>query len=555
VGARLTGSDGRGQHVGITLGRDRGRARPLVMRGEGTGSAAGGPLAANRWAVGGGCLLTPRALFLQVDGFDEQMRHPFYRELDYCRRVTDAGHRCVYAAEAELTRPGDLGQDIVASPREEAVLRRTLPTGEDGFRSPYFTVADGTLRLQPRRLARHFRAPVRTLMCSFNLNREGAAWSQYELTVCLKEAGILDPVVFCPHDGPLRPAYEARGIEVRVQRHPLSGVFAEAAYARAIASFATLIRETGANLVYGNTAHTFYAIDAADAAGVPSVWNPRESEPPAQHFQHFGPAVAARALECFRLPYRVVFVADATREIYRSLETEHNFTVVHNGLDMARLEREAGRWTREEARRSLGIGDDEVVLLVLGTVCERKGQADLPSAVGRLPERLRPRVRCLVVGDRGLPYSRRVEAARAALPIELRARVTLLPETDEPFRFFRAADVFVCTSRIESFPRVTLEAMACGLPLVTTPVFGIREQVREGVNALFYQPGDTAGLGAALARLLEDDALRHHLAAQARPVLECLNDFDAMAEAYAEIFREASLTRAGALAGARGRDQ
>ena len=85
--------------------------------------------------------------------------------------------------------------------------------------------------------------------------------------------------------------------------------------------------------------------------------------------------------------------------------------------------------------------------------------------------------------------------------------------------------------------------MAHGLPLVTTPVFGIREQVREGVNALLYEPGDAAGLAAALERLIEDGELRARLAARARPVLECLNDFEAMVQAYAAIFREAALTR------------
>ena len=103
--------------------------------------------------------------------------------------------------------------------------------------------------------------------------------------------------------------------------------------------------------------------------------------------------------------------------------------------------------------------------------------------------------------------------------------------------------MFVCTSRVESFPRVILEAMAHGLPLVTTPVFGIREQVRDGVNGLFYEPGDTAGLRRALLRLLEDEALRRALALQAGPVLDCLNDFEAMTGAYAEIFREACLSK------------
>jgi glycosyltransferase involved in cell wall biosynthesis len=302
------------------------------------------------------------------------------------------------------------------------------------------------------------------------------------------------------------------------------------------------------DLVYGNTVHTFYAIAAAEHLGLPSVWNPRESERLESQFAHFGPVIAARARECFRHPYRVVFVAEATRQVYAALESASNFTVVHNGLDRARLEAAAAAWPRDRARRSLDVQDDEVVLLVLGTVCERKGQVDLPLALGGLAQEWWPHLRCLIVGDRGLPYSRRVQAAREALPDVLRDRVQVIPETDEPARYYRAADVFVCTSRVESFPRVTLEAMAHGLPLVTTPAYGIAEQVRQGVNALLYEPGDVAGLTAALARLLGDEPLRHRMGAQAQPVLDCLNDFDTMASAYAEIFREAALSRGGAAA-------
>ena len=59
-------------------------------------------------------------------------------------------------------------------------------------------------------------------------------------------------------------------------------------------------------------------------------------------------------------------------------------------------------------------------------------------------------------------------------------------------------------------------------------------------------------MGGALTRLLEDGALRARMAAQSRPVLDCLNDFAAMADAYAEIFREASLTRGRPLTAAPG---
>jgi glycosyltransferase involved in cell wall biosynthesis len=449
----------------------------------------------------------------------------------------------VYVPAAEVTRAGDLSAAWRTNPQAEACFRRRHPGRPDEFLSPHLAVSGDRLALTPRRLARGVDRPLRALMCSFNLNREGAPHVQFEMTTRLKDRGVLEPVVFCHQDGPLRAAYEAHGVDVVVGPHPLARVFDGPGFARAVASFAEFARARGAEVVYANTVHTFYAVAAAEAAGLPSLWNVHESEPVASQFDHLPPAVAARALDCFRHPYRVVFVAEATREVYGPLADQHNFVVVHGALDMARLRAEAERWPREEARRSLGVAEGETALLLLGTVCERKGQQDLAEALVRLPAALWPRMRCFIVGDRGLAYSRRVARARDGLPPALRERVQILPETAEPARFYRAADVFVCTSRVESFPRVTLEAMAHGLPLVTTPVFGISEQVRPGVNALLYEPGDTAALGTALARVIEDETLRSALAGQARAVLDCLDDFDTMVAAYGEIFREAWLSR------------
>jgi glycosyltransferase involved in cell wall biosynthesis len=84
--------------------------------------------------------------------------------------------------------------------------------------------------------------------------------------------------------------------------------------------------------------------------------------------------------------------------------------------------------------------------------------------------------------------------------------------------------------------------MAAGLAIITTPVYGIAEQVRENINALFYQPGDWAALADCLERLVKEPGLRQKFAANSREVLDTLTDFEAMVGAYGKIFREAWLS-------------
>jgi len=86
---------------------------------------------------------------------------------------------------------------------------------------------------------------------------------------------------------------------------------------------------------------------------------------------------------------------------------------------------------------------------------------------------------------------------------------------------------------------VLVEAMACGLPIITTPVFGIPELVREDVNALFYPAGDAAALAGLTARLVEDDTLRRRLASKSRAVLDGQPGFAEMVVGYAEVLRQA----------------
>ena len=539
VGARLLYADGRVQHAGVLHGYYDGLPGPAFKLAPANdhGYLSYAAVTRNYGAVTAACLLTPRKLFLALGGFDGARYAVAYNDVDYGFRLEAAGFGCVYAAGAELLHHEGHSRGFSDDPRETAAYRAQYGSRNERYYNPNLSLADERFAIEPRRaFAAAPPGPVRTLMCAFNLNWEGAPYSQFEMTAELKRRGILDPIVYAPADGPLRAAYEGEGIVVHVAPHPLAGVTSGDEYDAAIDRYGAWIRTQDVSVVYGNTLQTFYAIDAAHRLALPSIWNPRESEPWQEYFRQYPDAVAARALACYAYPYRIVFVAHATADRSAALDTRHNFTVIHNGLDRRRLLAAASGIDRAAARRALGVGPADVALLLLGTVCERKGQHDLADAIGRLDDAAVGRLRAFIVGDRASRYSAELRARVAALPGDRRSRVTIVPETAEVARYFVAADVFVCTSRVESYPRVILEAMAHGLPIVTTPVFGIREQVREDVNGLFYEPGDTEALAAAIARLAADDALRRRLAANAVPALDSLTDFDAMVTQYGRIF-------------------
>jgi hypothetical protein len=94
--------------------------------------------------------------------------------------------------------------------------------------------------------------------------------------------------------------------------------------------------------------------------------------------------------------------------------------------------------------------------------------------------------------------------------------------------------------------------MACGLPIVTTPVFGIAEQVRQDVNALFYRAGNYQALSVCLATLVRNDDLRGKLASESPRVLRSLVSYDDMNSQYHGILLAAAAS--GTLVSARSVD-
>src|SRR5262245_2368980 len=107
-------------------------------------------------------------------------------------------------------------------------------------------------------------------------------------------------------------------------------------------------------------------------------------------------------------------------------------------------------------------------------------------------------------------FQRAWDALAAAIPQSMVCR--LGPLDDQQKRdFFAGLDVFALPSRSDSFGLVLLEAWANGLPNVAYRAGGIADVVRHEQDGLLAPCGDVQGLASALARLLGDEALRHHL--------------------------------------------
>lgn len=190
--------------------------------------------------------------------------------------------------------------------------------------------------------------------------------------------------------------------------------------------------------------------------------------------------------------------------------------VVRNGVDLERFHPRAGATLGPETRAALGLRRDQVVLLFLGSGFTRKGLAFLLRALGHLPVRDRPSL--LVVGKgRSEPY------LALARRLGLSEGVRFLGVVADPLPFYATADAFVLPSLYDPSSNACLEAMAVGLPVITTRANGASELIEDGREGwIVDNPQDTKGLSERLSQLA-DVTVRMEMGRRARERVEAFS--------------------------------
>ncbi|MEO5339197.1 MAG: glycosyltransferase family 4 protein [Magnetococcus sp. MYC-9] len=176
-------------------------------------------------------------------------------------------------------------------------------------------------------------------------------------------------------------------------------------------------------------------------------------------------------------------------------------TSIPTGIDLKRFV--PGHQT--QVRQQLGLATDRLLIGIIATLRSWKGHAHLLEAVAALQ---RNDIHLLIVGDG--PQRNNLEQQIQALQLE--ACVTMTGNREDVVPWLQACDLFVLPSYAnEGVPQALMQAMACGVPVISTPVGSIEEIVQHGVTGLLVPPRDPAALAVAMESLLEDPAMRDTL--------------------------------------------
>ena len=198
----------------------------------------------------------------------------------------------------------------------------------------------------------------------------------------------------------------------------------------------------------------------------------------------------------------VATVSTRTANLLQKYFYRQSVPVIPNGVDSKSFSPRALNMRRMEARRHFGYREEEFVLLLLGNDWSVKGLPAVLSAVAECPSLP---LRVLVAGsDAVRPYQAQ------ARQLEILDRCTWVGPDPDALSFYAAADAYVSPSREDSFGLPVAEAMACGLPVITSVNSGVSEIVRNGVNGFVLQePSNARALAEIIQRLYHDANLRH----------------------------------------------
>ncbi len=545
VGAKLLFPNHHLNHAGITVGPHHGLADvPLAgLHAESDDFYPLHKLARDVSAVTGACLMTRTSLYREFGGFNETEFSVTYNDVDYCLRLQAAGHRIIYTPQAELWHWGSASRGTAYYESEHINFVRRYARFVDPHFPRQLYLEPGTLKLDTYRYEHAGRAgKLHLLLVTHNLNYEGAPLFLLEYAAFMVKHEGFTVDLLAAEDGPLRGAYEALGIRVAlIDRHPLHGARTDAEFAEQVQVMRGKVDLAAVDVVLCNTVACWWGVHLAAAAGKPSLLYIHESASIKRFFSKaLHPHMQHVARAAFRQATRVCFLCRSSRTYFEEFNDYDNYRFVSSWIDLPRIEAFKRQLSRAALRRKHGFADDEIIIANVGTVCERKGQHIFIRTIDTFMKHYAAgeKYRFLFVGGRPGEYQDSLVRDMAMLGI---ANVDIITETREAYDFFALSDMFVCTSYEESFPRVLLEAMAFGTPIVSTDVHGIPEMVTDKAEAYLVEPGNPVKFAKVMKTCLDKQRNGTSTAPMGYSKVMRAYDIDRVLPKHADMVREALL--------------
>jgi glycosyltransferase involved in cell wall biosynthesis len=290
--------------------------------------------------------------------------------------------------------------------------------------------------------------------------------------------------------------------------------------------------EFAPDLIYCNVLFSVWAVEAGSRLNCPVIWLIHESTDPLIGNMEIGAELRLLTVQMLKYASRLIFVSEATKKLFVEYVDEKKCQVIKNGIDLEEINKVKNKSSKFDARNRLGL-DDELVVSIVGTTTERKGQEVFVAAMAKLKNNLQgKKVKYFVVGAREGLYLETLK--KEVRDLGLSEDLKFIPETPNTSDYYLASDVMAICSREESSPLVSLESFAYERPLVSTKVFGLAEQIVENKNGLCFKVDDASELAQKVMLLASNQELREQLVRGGSKTIKEKYDLNSSVAAHVE---------------------
>ncbi len=234
---------------------------------------------------------------------------------------------------------------------------------------------------------------------------------------------------------------------------------------------------------------------------------------------------------------KIIAVSNFTkRELLQYYKVkEDKISVIHNGVDVTKFQPTSNK---RRAKEELGLKTDEIAILSVGRLYARKGLFTLIESMPAVTRRF-PRAKFIISGKGQSNEMKKLVAYAEKLGVKDTILFTgYYPDKKLPM-LYQAADVFAFSTFYENLPFAVLEALATGLPVVTTNVGGIPEMIEDGKNGFLVQPSNPRELSDRILYFLEHPSEASEIALCARKVIEERFDWRLIVRKVLRVYEEA----------------
>jgi len=233
------------------------------------------------------------------------------------------------------------------------------------------------------------------------------------------------------------------------------------------------------------------------------------------------------------------FVAITTgiaRELKSHAVNPGSIHPIANSVDTERFSPASG-FQKSKLRQQLTVPNKEIIIIYTGRLVSYKGLPLLIRVAHKII-REHKNVGLILVGSGGIDiHNCEAELKDYVKTNSLEDAVYFAGEVDNVHEYLQASDIFVSPTEKDAFPLALIEAMACGLPVISTPVGGIQEIITDRQNGLLVEARNFQQLYNAIRRLLVDTALSHALGKAAVQTVQERYSAEIVTAKYVELFR------------------